>query len=87
MSLCRSQKRRRNKLFIKHPFCHWCGCKLVKSTQDSPNAVTLDHVYGRLDSRRSDPNYDNKTVLACKLCNSKRGRLDELRALKTKNSP
>ncbi len=78
----RQQKKRRDRLFKACPFCYWCGCPVnkIKNHNYLPNSATLDHLYGRLDSRRHDPSIKNKTVLSCLSCNNRRGRIDELRA-------
>lgn len=85
MTLAR-QIRRRNRLFKQHPFCHWCGQRLVNVTGPRvkhfpPNAATLDHRHGRLDPRRrTDYSPNNWSVLACWQCNHERGQDDEKKA-------
>lgn len=82
------EKARRDRLFRQHPYCHWCGVKLVMPKCGPrmkfplpDNAATIDHRHGKLDpNRREDFAPENWTVLACHKCNNERGRLDELAA-------
>lgn len=70
-------KRRKRILMAEHPFCFWCGIKVVKrwpiKGQNNDNIATIDH----LDSRNKElkeivlPN-GARTVLSCKKCNQER---------------
>ncbi len=81
MGLTVKERRTRQELFRKRPFCYWCGCRVIppkKCLADERRYMaTLDHRYGFLDERRhkratrKDPH-----VLACKKCNEERGELD-----------
>lgn len=83
----RKQKvRRRDGLFAQHPFCFWCGVKLVqpwngdysvpKAQRHPANAATLDHLDHKYD--RKDWNKlgicIERSVLSCAACNNRRGR-------------
>jgi len=68
------------KLWQQNPKCHWCGrvTKLlnipeIKGPAD-PLLATLDHVKSRLSLDRfvKTKNGENRKVLACYECNSKR---------------
>ncbi len=72
-------KRRRERLFKKHPFCYWCNCELIESTKKNRrkhNVATIDHLRSRLDPSRQIPNYDSniRTVLSCRRCNNERAK-------------
>lgn len=59
-----SYRNARKKLLAKDAHCHWCRCELTIDTS------TMDHVIplyrGGLDNA-------NNRVLACEMCNNKRG--------------
>lgn len=69
--------------FAEHPFCHWCGVKLIHprdvTTKTHPdNMATLDHLRSKFDPKR--PNRkpgEQRWFLSCKKCNMERGRADE----------
>lgn len=80
----KQQKRRRNRLFREHPFCHFCDCRLVlikdpKVKYWPDNSATIEHRKTRLDpTRGTDRSPENLTVLACRKCNQDRGRAAEI---------
>ena len=80
-----AQIRRRDRMFREHPYCHWCGTKVVMVTGSRvksfpDNAATLDHRHGRLDPRRRvDSGPSNRTVLSCWRCNQIRCVEDQQR--------
>lgn len=55
--------------------CHWCGndAPLDRTGTTLQNRATLDHIYTAIDPRRKVG--DETCVMACFLCNSKRGML------------
>ena len=80
------QKRRRDRLFSKKPFCYWCNCQLIHPRRCKVNGVlpkippdnmaTIDHLDNKLSPERGNYNHQNvpRTVLACHKCNQLRGR-------------
>ena len=63
----KKQKIRRDRIFSMHPFCHWCGVKLIhpkefleirgarlrmKRNQNTRYMATLDHLDSRYDETR-----------------------------------
>lgn len=82
MSLSKNKKKRRERLFQEHPYCHWCGIEVIKHAHtphrpDPPNVATIDHRYGKLDPRRRDTqDPDAQSVLSCWECNNRRGQED-----------
>lgn len=83
MGVSKRLQRRREKLFARNPYCHWCGVKLVRVTGPKikyfpPNAATIDHLRSRLDPSRDGNGWGEiRTVLACRECNYKRGADEE----------
>ena len=82
-----SDKRRKEILFARHPFCYWCGKEVkiysYKHHGKSPlDMATLDHLRTRYNPERQilSP-HKEQTVLACWECNHRRGEED------TKNIP
>lgn len=81
----RTAKRRRDRLFELNPYCHWCGCLLIrpetikKKETEPKNMATIDHLRDRLNPDRTKPNLDHKKrlVLSCKECNEEKGRDSE----------
>ena len=76
-----SDKRRREILFLRHPFCYWCGrpVKMYVHSQHEtppPDQATLDHIRTRYNPERHMPSDKEQTVLACWECNHKRGEED-----------
>jgi len=67
----------RKELYKKfNGFCFYCKCKteFTKEPQlTSDNAATIEHLYCKLDIRRS---LCDKTVLACYKCNKDKAKLD-----------
>lgn len=57
--------------------CHWCGVFTDNSVygEGTPRETTIDHIYNKLDPRRSGNN--DKVVVACEACNQMRGRIAE----------
>lgn len=76
-------KKRRDYLMKLHPYCTWCGCKLIyfslKPHQKMPdNFATLDHFYSRISGKRYDPHFKQITmVLSCHKCNDERARIED----------
>lgn len=74
-------KWQRQRWFKQHPYCAFCGCKLVlprytnRTKHIPPNAATIDHLRPRGHPERHEPNPFNlwRRVLACWSCNNKRG--------------
>ena len=62
----------KRKLFIANPFCHWCGNRVSYRKKNWENRATLDHIYGKNHPTRKGEK-DGPVVLACYLCNQKRG--------------
>lgn len=88
-------KERRDKLFKKHPYCHWCSRPLVdprnyqwktpsghnRLIKNPPdNLATLDHLDSRFSQERGKHPGKVRTVLACQKCNLQRAA-DEARRL------
>ena len=72
-------RRRRFNLMRYHPFCHWCGRKLVYFKMEGggktpDDFATIDHINSRLIYPNGRPRI-GKQVLACPPCN--RGRAVE----------
>lgn len=75
-----SQVKRRKKLFLEDPHCHWCGQEVVEITATygmslPPNMATLDHLHDRIEHVKGRPVMPlgtSVTVLACRSCNEKR---------------
>ena len=75
--MSRAQKER---LWLKNPYCHWCGCLTVLLPPESKrkyfpsNMATIDHVRSRLHPARREPVYgeERRHVLACRQCNQRR---------------
>jgi len=82
VSLSKNKKKRRERLFNEHPYCHWCGVGLIqiehiRHKSDPSNMATIDHRYGKLDPRRKDTqDPDAQSVLSCWGCNNRRGQED-----------
>lgn len=79
-----SRKNRRRILFERDPHCHWCGCLTVllaypnSAARSWPkNAATVDHLDSRLSPRRNYAGGEERTVLACRECNHRRGAAEE----------
>ena len=77
-----SNRKRRHKLFLQDPHCHWCGCEVVESQSrqknQQDNSATLDHLRTKFDPQRGEPSDKEQTVLSCYKCNNERGMADEL---------
>jgi hypothetical protein len=70
--------RRRLRLWCQDPHCHWCGVEtLIPPVGYSPkrdNDATLDHLFERLIDGKRDTSFSGqRTVLACRKCNNRRG--------------
>lgn len=73
---------RRDRLFRKHPFCHWCGRRLICPRSLTvngrlpkgyvPNMATIDHIDSRLSPERGKHPGKVRTVLSCRKCNELR---------------
>ena len=71
--------RRRDRLFKIHPYCYWCGCKLLKCCKQNrkkPDVATIDHLRSKLDPSRQiiDNSQNPRTVLSCNKCNQERAK-------------
>lgn len=81
--MCSKTREQKIRLFKRHPYCYWCGRKLVLTNIKNgilpKNAATIDHLYSRLSPKRSLPNTNNEIrhVLACRRCNHKRGKFED----------
>ena len=82
-------RRIRQRLWLKDPHCHYCGCHTVWYTGSGgvdrpPNAATLDHIIPRTDPiRHILPYYPQELlVLCCNKCNNVRGKRDEMKLRK-----
>lgn len=81
-------RRRLIKLWLKNCECHWCKRPTVlclpppgvvggmRHAPDFPARATIDHVHSRLSAERGKCD-DVNTVLACFVCNQRRGREEE----------
>jgi hypothetical protein len=86
-----THKPRRDKLFNRHPYCHWCGIKVVHPNvymkkgalkSGSPDDMaTLDHLDHRSSGNRGKTMHsqERRTVLSCYKCNHDRGIEEESR--------
>jgi hypothetical protein len=80
--------RRRNNLFKRGNTCIWCGVTLVYVRVDAwpkgtmpENFATVDHLYDRLtypNRHQKVPAQEERTVLACRTCNQRRNREQQL---------
>ena len=73
-------KDRRQILLNEHPFCCYCGVKVVyfkiKRFQRTPdNFATVEHLRSKYQESRKEPNLGNeqRIVLACNKCNNEKG--------------
>lgn len=78
MSGTRQIAQQRDRWFKKHPYCYWCGVKLVQGNSGGgfqpDNEATIDHLRSRFDpTRRSEVYGVRRRVLACHKCNWGRG--------------
>lgn len=67
-------------LFKKHPYCYWCKRKLIIHVHEDhkatpPNAATIDHLVSRFIRKKGEV---VDKVLACNECNEKRAHEEEL---------
>ena len=73
--------RKRDLLFSKDPYCHWCGELTAQPKSGDqkgpapPNLATLDHIYSQRAKGPGKPR--NKVVLACYRCNSNRNNAEQ----------
>jgi len=70
--------KKRKKLVVQNPHCHWCGKKvhfhIQELGQKMPDAAaTLDHYFAKGDERREDST--TPAVLSCFKCNQIRGNM------------
>lgn len=81
----RSDQLRR--MWLGNPKCHWCKRQTVLLPPDGkrklfpPNAATRDHLRSRFNLGRSEPvrRYpEYRVVLACRECNQRRCREEEV---------
>ena len=80
--------RRRNNLLKRGTTCYWCGVEVVYIRADKwakgtmpANFATVDHLYDRLaypDRHNRPPTQEERTVLACRACNQRRNREQQL---------
>lgn len=79
--------RRREILWHRDPRCHWCGCltRLMPGDQHKragqpKDMATVDHLDSRLSGQKAQYHAgEERTVLACQECNTRRGREEEQR--------
>lgn len=70
--------KRRAKMMMKHPYCYWCGIRVVHHKlnphQRMPdNFATIDHLISKYYGKRPNVYGKEKTlVLACNKCNFER---------------
>jgi hypothetical protein len=74
-------RRRNEEAKRQHWKCHWCQVEMTPIPPDwphPPTTVTLDHLYGKGDPRRtSTRNGERRWFAACKRCNERRGKEHE----------
>lgn len=83
--------KRKLRLYLDDPHCHWCGKKVVivvpgDGVKQPHNLATIDHIVHKLDPKR-EVKYNRLqefTVLSCHQCNQERGRNDFQRFKKLK---
>lgn len=78
-------KRRRKRLFHEQGGkCYWCRCQMVLPKgfikYPPPNQATIDHLDDRFSELRGTLGGQERTVVACRKCNNKRGRESEMQA-------
>ncbi len=61
--------------------CYWCGCKMIDPSiiylkKQPNNLATLEHLDSRLSGQRGKRS-GVRRVVACRLCNNKRGAREE----------
>lgn len=74
----KKRKKRRDRLYKEHPYCHWCGRRLTDKMNGKKfpkNFRTVDHVKSKLSGDRWRTG--GQTVLACHECNQDRNRLEQ----------
>lgn len=79
--------RRREILWHRDPHCHWCGrlTQLLSGKEGErmrrifpDDMATVDHLDTKLSGRRSPGGgHEERTVLACRVCNEKRAADEE----------
>lgn len=64
---------RRDALYAKMPYCHWCGTRVFMGKGHGDRLATLDHVLSwpecKSEQQWADP---MNQVLACRACNQRR---------------
>ena len=75
------KRKRRKRLFDRHPFCYWCGVILIEDYSEGTrldNAATLDHLRSKFWGKRPNVFGKERTmVLACNKCNLERSRKEQ----------
>lgn len=76
-----SLSRQRKRFLQEHPFCYYCGTRVVELQNGHrgpvpDNAATIEHLRPKMHPQRNEPNRFNlyRHVLACYRCNADKAR-------------